>query len=291
MRNEKPSEGNAVTREGDAGERVGLHRRGIFTVMVGALGAVLLSGIRPKAAEAHSGQITKGQLNEATRETYLRSKVEGDKATLAIANDYSPPAGGSPSLPDGFRAFTTGTGGGAAIQAFGGPDTFSRAAHGGIGVRAIGASAGVIGAVKGHAVPSLEGIGVFGTGGVGVLGHSRQAAGTGVRGRGARGIHGVTENGVGVFAQVEEGGTALEARGPVKFSSAGLTTIAAGTSSVTVSPGQYLTIAADSKVLCTLQSAGGVLLNVIRDVGTSTFTINLTGNATADVIVAWFLIS
>ena len=94
---------------------------------------------------------------------------------------------------------------------------------------------------------------------------------------------------MGVLAEIEEGGTALQAKGPVKFSSAGLATIATGTSSVTVSPGQYLAVDTNSKILATLQSPGGALLNVIRNPN-STFTINLTTNATADVIVAWFLI-
>jgi len=266
-----------------------LPRRGILAAMIGSLTALLVSSIRPKAAEAHTDQLTKGTLNTAKAETYLRAKVKGDKATLAVSNDYSVEPGDTPSFPDGLRVFTAGTGGGAAIQAFGGPGTFSRVPHGGIGVRAIGANAGVIGAVTGTSIPAVSGIGIFGTGPLGVAGSS--PTGTGVRGIGARGVHGVTKqgDGVGVLAEIEEGGTALQAKGPVKFSSAGLATIATGTSSVTVSPGQYLAVDTNSKILATLQSPGGALLNVIRNPN-STFTINLTTNATADVIVAWFLI-
>src|SRR5256885_4231336 len=111
---------------------VGLTRRGTFAVIIGTLAAALMSGIRPKAAEAHANQITKGANNDAgATETLLRSGVSGDKATLAIFNEV----GGSPGNPppDGLRVFTSGSGGGAAIQAFGGPGTFSRAPHGGVG--------------------------------------------------------------------------------------------------------------------------------------------------------------
>jgi len=291
MRTDNASIGRSVTGTIDTEQAASLPRRRIFAAILGSMAAVLMGGVRPKAAEAHSDQMTKGKLNTAKTETYLRSNVKGDKATLAISNEYSLEPGDAPSYPDGLRVFTEGTGGGAAIQAFGGPGTFSRASHDGIGIRAIGARTGVIGALSGTTIPALEGFGVFGTGAVGVGGRSPN--GTGVKGTGARGIHGITTkvDGVSVLAEIEEvKGTALEAKGPVKFSSAGLATIAAGTNSVTITPGQYLTIDANSKILCTLQSPGGVLLNVIRNPN-NTLTVNLTGNATADVIVAWFLIS
>ncbi|MGH7412422.1 MAG: hypothetical protein ACREJ6_15360 [Candidatus Methylomirabilis sp.] len=286
MGTDKATMGQSLEHTSDAEGTSGLSRRGIFAAIVGSMAAILMSGIRPKAADAHTDQLTKGKFNTAKAETYLWSKVKGDKATLAVSNEYSLEPGDAPSFPDGLRVFTAGTGGGAAIQAFGGPGTFSRAPNGGIGVRAIGASTGVIG----ESIHASSGAGVFGKGPIGVAGSSRD--GTGVQGRGLRGVHGVTTkvDGVGVLAQIEEGGTALEAKGPVKFSSAGLATIAAGTNSVTITPGQYLTIDANSKILCTLQSPGGVLLNVIRNPN-NTFTINLTANATADVIVAWFLIN
>jgi hypothetical protein len=265
-----------------------LPRRGAFAALAGSVAALFWSAARPRAAYAHGNQVTKGVLNNAERETYLRSQVGGDKATLAVANDHAPPTGTGSSYPDGLRVFTTTAAGGAAIQAFGGPGTFSRAPHGGIGVRAFGTRVGLIGAVAGTSVPAVQGMGIFGAGPIGVQGSSPD--GTGVRGRGARGIHGISGNGLGVLAEIEEGGTALEARGPVKFSSAGLATIAAGTSSVTVTPGPLLPVDANSKVLCTLQSAGGVLLNVVRNPGNNTFTINLTANATEAVTAAWFLI-
>jgi len=291
MGTDKATMGQSLEHTSDAEGTSGLSRRGIFAAIVGSMAAILMSVIRPKAADAHTDQLTKGKFNTAKAETYLWSKVKGDKATLAVSNEYSLEPGDAPSFPDGLRVFTAGTGGGAAIQAFGGPGTFSRATHGGIGVRAIGANTGVIGAVTGAGIPALYGIGVFGTGPLGVAGSSPN--GTGVKGTGARGVHGITTkvDGVSVLAEIEEvKGTALEAKGPVKFSSADLATIPATMNSVTITPGQYLTIDANSKILCTLQSPGGVLLNVIRNPN-NTFTINLTANATADVIVAWFLIS
>ena len=77
--------------------------------------------------------------------------------------------------------------------------------------------------------------------------------------------------------------------GRVRFdNSVGIATVAAGTSSVTVTPGIDLT--ATSAVVATLQAnpAGtlavkGVTVNATAD----TFTIYLTATATAAVKVAW----
>ena len=95
-----------------------------------------------------------------------------------------------------------------------------------------------------------------------------------------------------VFAHAGPGATALRAKGPVSFSSAGLATIPSGSDRVTVTPG--IDVTAGSKILCTLQgSAGGTttVLRVSRDTTNDRFTIYLTRAATAATPVAWFLIS
>lgn len=333
-RNDEPMGGRSVN------EPAGLSRRGIFAAMIGSVAAMLFSGLRPKAAEGAtvtSLPVRIGDNNNAgTQETVLRSQVPGDKATLAILNEIAGTPGNPP--PDGLRVFTSGTGGGAAIQAFGGPGTFSRAPRSGIGVRGIGAWTGIIGvstAASGPDYPAFDSpSGISGQGTLGVKGESTHRTGAGLFGKGYHGVKGLAkdENSYGVWGEtasfeakgtgvgghaprgtgvwsrgligvhatsssqtgddvavLAEGATALRANGRVQFSSAGLATIAANTRSVTVTPG--IAVSATAKVLCTLQSDGGVLQNVIKNPANNTFTINLTANATAPVTVAWFVIS
>lgn len=83
--------------------------------------------------------------------------------------------------------------------------------------------------------------------------------------------------------------TAIQAVGAVKFSSAGLATIASGKSSVVVSPGADITSA--TKVLVTPQSAGGTVQRVGRNLTADSFQIFLKGAATQQVTVAYFVIS
>jgi hypothetical protein len=75
----------------------------------------------------------------------------------------------------------------------------------------------------------------------------------------------------------------------VKFSSAGLATIPQGKTHVTISPG--LDITPETKVLATLQSAGGTLSRVGRNFAADTIRFSLTGPAAQPVIVAYLIIS
>ena len=122
-----------------------------------------------------------------------------------------------------------------------------------------------------------------------------------VYGRGSHntGIMGHVGNGVpdspaatAVFALAEGAGTAFEASGPVKFSSAGLATIQAGDSAVTVTPG--VAIAGTTKILTTLHGSPGgatTIQRVVRHADTDTFTIYATANVANDCPVSWFVIS
>ncbi len=83
--------------------------------------------------------------------------------------------------------------------------------------------------------------------------------------------------------------TALEANGEVKFSTAGLATIAKGKTNVVVNPGVDITSA--TKVLVTAQSGGGTFARVGRNFTTDALTLTLTGKATAPVTLAYFIIS
>ena len=119
------------------------------------------------------------------------------------------------------------------------------------------------------------------------------ASGIGVRAHAPTGygIHATTTSGTGVYATTGglKSGTALRTVGRVRFdNSVGIATIAAGTSSVTVTPGIDLT--ATSAVVATLQGDAGGSTTVKRismNPTTDQFTIYLTANATAAVKVAW----
>jgi hypothetical protein len=159
----------------------------------------------------------------------------------------------------------------------------------GVGVRGLGTNgtgvAGFAGLV-GDTLPAPADTGVYG--------QSTRADGFGVMGRNADGtaIDGETIDGIAIKIAATGNGTALEAMGPVKFSSAGLDTIATGTNAKQVAPGVDLN--SQSKVLVTLNGNPGAGISVQR-VGingtTNQFTVFLTANATADAKFSWFVIS
>ena len=136
-----------------------------------------------------------------------------------------------------------------------------------------GVGAGVEGATK-----STTGVGVFGhadaaTGGIGVAGQA------------------TTPSAFAGSFQGSGGAIALQAAGPVQFTTAGIATIGSGNSSVTVTPG--VAINATSKVLCMLMSDPGgttTIQRVNKNSGT-TFQIILTAAATGSCDVAYFVIS
>ena len=147
--------------------------------------------------------------------------------------------------------------------------------------------------VFGYAAQDATATGVRGesTVGRGVVGVA--ASGIGVRAHAPTGygIHATTTSGTGVYATTGglKSGTALRTVGRVRFdNSVGIATVAAGTSSVTVTPGIDLT--ATSAVVATLQGDAGGSTTVKRismNPTTDQFTIYLTANATAAVKVAW----
>jgi hypothetical protein len=128
----------------------------------------------------------------------------------------------------------------------------------------------------------------------GVYGYAGQdASARGVRGRSTsgQGVRGEATSGVGVYA-IATTGLALRAEGAVRFKTSGLTTIAAGTRSITVDPGQDLTSA--TKILTTLQGDPGgttVVQRVAVNTTTNAFTIYLTADTVRAVKVSWFVIS
>jgi hypothetical protein len=304
-----------------------LSRRGLLAAAAGGTAVAALAV--PSAADAAvGGAVLLGETtNDAvTNETWITSAPSGDKATVVLKNTTAVPPPNGVNLPDGLRVFAQGAGIGAAIQGFGGPGTFSgvQTPNQGVGVRGLGSFIGVQGrsvdasdadgvGVQGE---SALGIGVYGLAPTAVRGDGQGADSVGVSGSGEAfgvtggtiatgagtgvfggagtgvGVHGFASSlgGVGVRAEIDipTDGTALDVVGPVAFSTAGLSTIASGQTKVTVNPGVPLTVS--TKVLATLQSAGGTLKFVSRSLGAGTITIHLTAAASAQVTVAWFVI-
>jgi hypothetical protein len=149
--------------------------------------------------------------------------------------------------------------------------------------------------VYGYAAQDTAARGVVGqsTSGKGV--HGLATSGRGVQGdaTGGAGLLGTATTGTAVYGQADTNGTALRTtRGHVRFNTAGLATVAAGTSSVTVTPG--FDISSTSKILAVLQGNPGgstILRYVVRDDANNRFTIQLSAIATVNTPVAWFVIS
>jgi hypothetical protein len=117
---------------------------------------------------------------------------------------------------------------------------------------------------------------------------------------GGAGLVGVSGEGndlpdsIGVLADGYLGGTGLQVQGSTKFVDvSGLATVPKGSSTVRVRPSKSVVIyiTTQTKVLATVQSPGGTLKWVRRNIDTNTFTIILAQPATQDVTVAWFVIS
>lgn len=136
--------------------------------------------------------------------------------------------------------------------------------------------------------------------GNGVLGIARASGKSGVRGESDAGIgvFGTSGQGRGVVAQ-SGSGIALDVRGPVRFSSAGLAVVPEGESSVSVEPGVELSDT--SLVLATLngpdpeRTAGPAVVPITlwfveRDPDANTFELFLTDRVEHDVVVSWFVI-
>jgi hypothetical protein len=167
----------------------------------------------------------------------------------------------------------------------------------GVAGQSLGNNAGVFGFSGGGALPSTPAnTGVYGEASQdstarGVAGKS--TAGRGVYGQATsgQGVRGYATTGSALFGQTSalKSGVALRTVGRVRFdNSVGVATIAAGTKSVTVTPGIDLTTT--SAVVATLQGNPGgatVVQRVAIDATADTFTIYLTANATSSVKVAW----
>ena len=139
--------------------------------------------------------------------------------------------------------------------------------------------------------------GVYGentAGGAGTYGRSNVGAGLGAGGESTSGtgVQGATTTGIGVRAISSGSGTAFRAQGRVNFSTSGLTSLAVGAASKTITPGSDLVTS--SLVLCTLESnqSGLAIQRVIKDTTLNTFRVYLSAAVAIgkSAKVAWFVI-
>jgi len=126
-------------------------------------------------------------------------------------------------------------------------------------------------------------------GGSGVYGETGNAAGRGVTGqgtKGATGVYGQSDQGIGVFAK-SASGDALKVMGKVAFSRSGTWTIPSNKKSVTI---PLAGVTTSSMVFATLQSQAGEIAVANVTPKTGSFTINLTSAPSSSVQVAWFVL-
>jgi hypothetical protein len=158
---------------------------------------------------------------------------------------------------------------------------------------------GVSSGSNGVAGTSASGVasGVYGentAGGAGIYGRSSSGTGNGAFGESisGTGVQGATTSGVGGLFSAGATGTALSAQGRVQFSTAGLTSLAAGAKSRSITPGTNLVTG--SLVLCTLESnqSGLTIQRVTKDTSLNTFKVYLSVAVASgkSAKVAWFVI-
>lgn len=176
----------------------------------------------------------------------------------------------------------------------GNTDTGSAAVSGAVG----GAGAGVEGISYNH------GLGIYGSSSASSFSPSTYKAKTGVYGEAlqdsaSRGVWGVSNPGQGVRGETTTGigvygiastGYALRSSGRLRFDKvSGVATIAAGATSVTITPGVDVTSA--SFVLLTPRSnLGSRSLYYSTDATNNRFTIRLSSSRTSSTVVAWLLV-
>ena len=279
-------------------------RRALLAAAGGGLAALAAQTLgRPAAIRAADGDpVLLGQLNSETIETEIENT---DPSGTALIGHSGTDGTGLQGLTSAGVGVSGGAGTGTGVYGFSGTGK-AVLGHSESGSKPAilgdsgGANTGVQGWSGSGAVPAApDKVGVFGDAGPdsdaatrGVYG--RSGAGRGVHGSATsgKGVVGRSETGTGGYFSAGAGGTAFQAVGPVKFSSAGLKTIPSGSASALVDPGVPITTG--SKVLCTLQtSAGGstTVKRVQRDPIAGKFTIYLTAPAASNCVVAWFVIA
>ena len=254
---------------------------GIGGVVVGLVTTLVASG-GPVAVAANNDPILAGTGTQETFGAYLWNinatsgcGSTGDRGFTACGNP------GVVGVADGNNTFTPGVEG---DNSGGGPGVLGDATGAGgaglYGLATVSSGTGVYGEGNENGVHAQGGtFGVFAEGSD--YGVYASAPNHGVYGQAK------SSTGVGVEA-VSSSGTALKVTGKAKFSRSGITTIAAGTSSKTISLAGVTTA---SMVLATAQQNATVYVKAVVPAGGS-FSIRLTGNApTGGLKVAYFVLN
>ena len=296
-------------------------RRSLLAGAVAGVVAYVVGAARPSPVRGANGDtVTVGGSFTGTASTSIANTTPGAAGAI---RGTSPTSGtgihGESHSGNGVHGLTqTGESAIFGLAAGSGIGIFGRS-QSGPGVRGVSDSAtgeGVTGFGDGLGVrgESQAGTGVLGLApdGVGVSGESQTGigvngrnggGGTGVEGFSpdGDGVHGISQSGVGVRASTGSGigllafaqeGIALEAQGPVRFSTAALGLIPAGASRATIALLSAV-VPISTKVLCTLQSdPGNVALKFAHiEPSGEAVTVVLSGKVKADTVVACFAIS
>jgi hypothetical protein len=264
----EPATADAAPRDGRASGRLReienakvMSRRGVLWRAAGlATGVVALTALDVKPAKADSGgNFILGQSNDAD-------------ATTTLTPDSGSTVSPSPLmyLNGGNLNATAST---LLVQ---GPP-------GGVGIAANGGSlsATTIGlAIHGTGAGTANGILGSSTGGIGVRGTSSTS----------NGVHGTSTSGAGVFGQGAVGGYAFRGTGRIRFDQvSGVSTIAAGTTSKTVSVSVNVT--SSSFVLLTaMNNIGSRSLWFTLDTPNNKITIHMSSSRGSNTKVGWLLL-
>jgi len=267
----------------------------LFGAVGGAVGLIAAALGRPAPAAAVGETMTVGgNFPNATSTTYLGNSSGNGNAVLQVSTSGT-----------GTAVFGISHGAGLYGQTYGarGVGVFGYTPGGGgsdvaIQGTAYNDSTGVVGSSSTlpAGAPRPRKTGVYGwavqdASARGVWGHS--AAGRGVFGEATSGlgVRGFATSGVGLSGEATMG-YALRTKGRVRLDeSAGLATLAVGRSSVTVTPG--IDITSTSAVLATINGNPGGTIAVRRvtvNLTANTFTVYLTGTATAAARIAWLIV-
>jgi len=264
-------------------------RRAILAGGLGGLAAFAANALgRPAATMASDGQtMVVGGEYSSTSVTSVTNATGNGFYGGSLGTGFAITGQGSQGIGvHGFSTFNIGM--------LGETDSSSLAAVAG---RSFGGGTGVLGTADNAPIPAAKlKTGVYGQA-------TQDSSSRGVYGESSSGraVQGVASSGIGVRAAASSGtgcyatsttGYALRTDGRVRLDkSAGVATIASGTSSISVTPGVDLTTT--SAVIATLNgNAGGstAVKRVAINATTNAFTIYLTGNATASVHVAWLVL-
>lgn len=254
-------------------------RRAILAGGVGAVFALVADAIgRPRAAAATDGE----------------AMFVGGNYTATTATRLN--ASGTTTAFFGYSAMGTGLYG----QSDQGVGVFGYTPGGGVPIegKGYGDAPGVIGGSTTMPAPSPRPTktGVFGwafqdSSARGV--HGQSTSGRGVYGQATngRGLYGYATSGSAIYGTATTG-LALQTSGRIRFEkSAGVATIGAGKSTLTIKPGIPLTTS--SAIVATLNGNAGTasVRRVSVDITADTFTVVLTASATSAARIAWFIVS